>query len=132
MKNALLVLFFLIILGLAGVQDSYAVFSQQQNEGYSSSPPYPYILSQPVAVLPQGAITIGVGDEIYYYSLGSFYKMIELIQEYVLVPPPIGAVIFTIPKDYQLMLIDGVSYYQYGGVFYKRVLDGYRVIYPPV
>jgi hypothetical protein len=121
MKNILVILFFLIIWGLAGVKDSY-----------SSLPPYPFVLSAPVAILPQGAITIGVGDETYYYSHGSFYKMVELIQEYVLVPPPIGAVIFTIPQGYQLMLIDGESYYQYGGVFYKRVLDGYRVIYPPV
>jgi hypothetical protein len=132
MKNLWVFLFFLIIWGLAGAKDGYAVISQQQYEGYSSYPPYPYVLSQPIAVLPERAITISVGDETYYYSHGSFYKMVERIQKYILVPAPIGAVVFKIPKGYQLMVIDGVSYYQYGGVFYKRVLDGYRVIYPPV
>jgi hypothetical protein len=94
--------------------------------------PYPYVLSQLIAVLPQGFVTINVADETFYYSNGIFYQKILREQKYVVVPPPIGAVVFDIPPGYQLMFIDGISYYNYGGVYYKRVLEGYKVIYPPV
>jgi len=96
------------------------------------SPPYPYVLSQPIGLLPSGFVTINVGEETYYYCSGIFYQRIIREQKYVIVPPPIGAVIFSIPQGYELTFIDGVSYYEYQGVYYKRVLEGYKVIYPPV
>jgi hypothetical protein len=129
MKNITVILFFILISSCAGGREAYALFPQGPRE---ASPPYPYVLSQPVEVLPHGFITIGVGEETYYYSNGVFYQMVMREQKYVAVPPPIGAVVFTIPQGYLLMLIDGVSYYQYEGVYYKRVLEGYKVIYPPV
>ena len=107
-----------------------ASFMQGPNEGYL--PPYPYVLSQPIDNLPMGFITIRVGQETYYYDGGIFYQKVIREQAYVVVPPPIGAVIFDIPQGYALMLIHGISFYEYAGIYYRRVLEGYRVIYPPV
>jgi hypothetical protein len=95
-------------------------------------PPYPYVLSRSLDNLPHGFITIRAGDETYYYSNGFFYQMQMRIQKYIMVPPPIGAVVFNIPPGYQLMLVNGMTLYEYQGVFYKRVLDGFKVIFPPV
>lgn len=94
--------------------------------------PYPYVLSQPINILPQGFVTINVGDDTFYYCNGVFYQRIMRDQKYVIVPPPIGAVVFNIPQGYELMFMDGLTYYEYQGVYYKRTLAGYKVIYPPV
>lgn len=130
MRNISVTLIFIMILGCLKAGSAHAQFSQGPNQMYS--PPYPYVQSTPINNLPYGAITIGVGQETYYYCKGVFYQKVIREQTYVIVPPPIGAVVFTIPQGYQLMLIDGASYYVFEGVFYKHVLDGYKVIYPPV
>jgi len=109
-----------------------AFYGQQSIE--LSSPvysPYPPVLSPAIDILPQGFVTINVGDETYYYYQGIFYQMIMRDQKYVVVPPPVGAVVFNIPKNYQYMFIDGASYYVYQGVYYKRTLEGYKIILPP-
>lgn len=129
MMNRPLLLILIFIWVAASATSAQALLLQGPNELYS---PYPYVLSRPIDILPQGSITINVGDETYYYCKGIFYQKIVLEQKYVIVPPPIGAVVFTIPQGYQLMLINGTTYYEYEGVYYKRDLEGYKVIYPPV
>lgn len=129
MKNGIVFLIAGFICFMAATMDAHAMLLQGP-DNFSS--PYPSVLGQPINVLPPGFVTINVGDEIYYYCSGVFYQMIMRDQQYVVVPPPIGAVVFNIPQGYQLMLINGTSYYEYQGVYYKRVLEGYKVINPPV
>jgi len=119
---------------VTGVATQAHAFDLQESIEFPSPnrSPYPYVLSAPIDILPQGFVTTTVGDDTYYYCNGIFYQKIMRDQKYVIVPPPIGAVVFTIPQGYQLMLMGGVSYYEYQGVYYKRVLAGYKVIYPPV
>jgi len=129
MKNILVLTVLAFIWGAAVTPQAHAQLLQGPNNFYS---PYPPVLSHPIDILPQGFITIRVGDETYYYSNGFFYQKVIRDQQYVVVPPPIGGVVFSIPQGYQLMLINDMSYYVYQGVYYKRVLEGYKVIYPPV
>jgi hypothetical protein len=133
MKKLWVLLFFIVIWGWAGAQASYAAFLHGPNEENVSYTPYPNVLGPLIDNLPQGfiTITIGLGQETYYYSNGVFYQKTVREQKYVMVPPPIGAVVFSIPQGYQFMLIDGASIYENEGVYYRRVLDGYRVIFPP-
>jgi hypothetical protein len=121
MKNKPILLVFIFIWLIGETTQAHAFYSS-----------YPDVLSQPLDILPQRSITINVEDETFYYCNGIFYQRIMRDQKYVVVPPPIGAVVFNIPLGYQLMLVDGVSYYVFDGVYYKRVLEGYKVIYPPV
>jgi hypothetical protein len=114
---------------LAGILTALTSAARAQPAYYPAE--YPYVLSQPIAVLPSGFLTIVAGDAIYYYNKGIFFQKDIIDQQYVVVPPPIGAVIYRIPQGYQLMIIRGIPYYEYGGVFYKRVLEGYQVINPP-
>jgi hypothetical protein len=92
---------------------------------------YPYVFSQPLVSLPAGASTLIVGNETFYFLKGSFYQFNMREQVYVAVPPPIGVVIYNLPPGYQMMISNGVAYYLYNGVYYKRLLNGYRVIEPP-
>jgi hypothetical protein len=134
----LLFIFSICPSALAFVQMAQAKnpLAQQTYHIYSSSYPsyygYPSVLSQPIDVLPAGTITLFVGTEIYYYFNGIFFQKNVLEQQYFIVPPPIGAVVFNIPQGYQMVVLNGISFYESAGVFYKRVLEGYKVVRPPV
>ena len=126
MKKILVFLFFVLVWIVVGVEASHA----SSNDSYYLSP-YPNLFSQLIANLPQGSITITVGQETYYYGNGIFFQKVIREQKYIIVPPPIGAVVFSIPQDYQIMLMNGMSFYENHGIYYKRVIEGFKVIYPP-
>jgi hypothetical protein len=71
-----------------------------------------------------------VGDETFYYSNGIFYQKIVLDNKYTAVPPPIGAVVVSIPAGYEYMMAGDDQYYVYSNVYYKRVLEGFKVVAP--
>lgn len=120
-KIFFLAIFALIVLG-TGLSNAFE---------YAYSNPYPAVLSPAIDILPHGFVTINLDDETFYYCNGIFYQKIMHDQKYLVVPPPIGAMVFDIPAGYQYMLIDGTAYYVYQGVYYVRVLDGYKVVLPP-
>lgn len=122
-RNLTLTTAFLLLTGLP----SFAFYAGPP--GYTA---YPAVFSTPLNVLPPGFTTIVAGPETFYYNDGIFYQKIMLDQQYVVVPPPIGAVVYKIPQGYQTMLMRGALFYMYGGVFYRRVLEGYKVVAPPV
>jgi hypothetical protein len=99
---------------------------------YPAYPPVQAIMSPSLDSLPSGFVTLTVGDEMFYYANGTFYQKIVRDDKYVVTPPPIGAVVFDIPPRYQYFWVDGEAYYVVRGVYYKRVLEGYRVIEPPL
>ena len=120
MKNISVIWIIFFIWVMVGAKSADAFYS-----------PYPDVLSQPIDILPQGFTTISMGDDTYYYCRGVFYQKTVMEQKYVIVPPPVGAIVSDIPVGYELMLINGMIYYEYQGVYYKRVLEGYGVIFPP-
>lgn len=113
--------------GPSQVYSPYQMFNYYQ-ERYA----YPYVLSEPIDVLPPGFITIIVGGVTYYYCSGVFYQKDAREGKYLVVPPPIGAVVYTIPRGYQMMVVDRMVLYVYDGVYYRRTLEGYQVVGPPV
>jgi hypothetical protein len=112
----------LVILGMMAGGEAQAHFM-----------PFPSlaVLGQAVDALPSGFLTVVTRNDVYYYAKGIFYQKIVLLNKYVVVPPPVGETISEIPQAYQLMMVDGATYYEYAGVYYVRVLDGYRIIEPP-
>ncbi len=119
-------LFILSFAAIAYAESGYRVFYNPPNYEYSS------VLSQPIDVLPQGYITVFVNGNTYFYCDGMFYQRDVREQKYVVVPPPIGAVIYDMPTGYQLMIFQGKTFYEYNGVYYQRTLTGFRVIEPPI
>jgi hypothetical protein len=69
----------------------------------------------------------------YYYYGGSYY--IERNGAYETVAPPVGALVESLPKGYEKVVIDGQTYYTKGKVQYKAIMkDGdiwYKVIKSP-
>ena len=88
---------------------------------------YPY--GQISLGVPMGSISIGFGGGKYYYGSGLFYRTYQ--HQYVVVPPPAGVVVYSIPAQYNQVVIDGMIYYTYNGVYYTRVPQGYQVVQPP-
>ncbi|RLB88777.1 MAG: hypothetical protein DRH10_07045 [Deltaproteobacteria bacterium] len=83
-----------------------------------------------ISSLPN-ATTLEVGDKTYYVSDNTFYEQIKREGKdlYVVVDPPLGAEVKSIPKDAVEIKVDGAAYYQYDIVFYRKISDPKRTTY---
>jgi hypothetical protein len=120
--------------GSAMFADHYPdLYNTYQSSYYYNKPhTYPLVISQPLAVLPPGSTTVIVGPQTFFYHEGIFFQKSMRDQKYVVVPPPIGAVVHAIPEGFQMIMQQGLALYEYNGVYYRRVLEGFKVIPPPV
>ncbi|MBF0532651.1 MAG: hypothetical protein HQL23_06070 [Candidatus Omnitrophica bacterium] len=75
-------------------------------------------------------VPVFVGGTRYYYYDGLYYAPSQ--NAYVVVSPPIGAVVPAIPPDYTRITINGVTYYTDNGVYYVFTPYGYQVVTPPL
>jgi len=58
----------------------------------------------------------------YFYCCNVFYIYIEDENEYIVVRPPIGALVETIPEYSEQLIVDGETYYIADGIQYKAVI----------
>lgn len=79
--------------------------------------------------LPRGYARVHNGPMDYYYWEGMFYRLIS--GRYVVVSPPVGVVVTTIPQGCQPVIVDGVAYYNINGVTYMATPGGYQVVPQP-
>ncbi len=70
-----------------------------------------------------------LGGTKYYYSKGVYYR--KNLYGYIVVNPPCGAVVSTIPQYYEPIVMGGVTYYTSDGIYYRREPYGYVVIEEP-
>ncbi|NTV28676.1 MAG: hypothetical protein HGA80_01180 [Candidatus Omnitrophica bacterium] len=108
---------------------AHAWFGHDRHSGpsYRHHDRYPY---GSISIgLPHGFLEFGFGGRRYFYNAGLFY--LQDRTQYVVVPPPTGAVIYQIPSGWHTVVIDGVTYYVYNGVYYTRIPQGYQVVQPP-
>jgi hypothetical protein len=97
--------------------------------GYYGSLTSSTYVGSTVASLPEKHEVMEIGEITYYYADGVYYTSFDEI--YVVVPPPNGAIMKTVPSDISAVTVNGTKYYNYGGVFYLKVDRGYQVIAPP-
>lgn len=79
--------------------------------------------------LPAGYISLLVGGLTHLYCEGLFYR--HTPSGYVVVQPPIGALVPALPPGYTLMLVNNRPYYVYGYTYYDVTPAGYMVVNPP-
>ena len=94
---------------------------------YHDEPRFGFYLS----FLPHGCFNFSIGGLRYYYSDGFYYNR-RVVGDYVLVNPPVGAMIRTIPQDYYPVVINGATYYTNNGIYYLYTPQGYQVVSQPV
>ncbi len=78
-----------------------------------------------VRTIPRNYVTIRYGRVPYYYGDGVFYRHVGI--SYIVSAPPIGFVVTSLP-DYQVVAINGDTYFVYNGVYYRQVPTGYEVV----
>lgn len=81
------------------------------------------------AVLPKEAVSIRVGRDTFYVYHGSFYRQVRA--GYVLVPPPRGATIRSLPRGAEKFTLGKAVYYRQGGIYYKAGGGRYQVCDAP-
>ena len=81
-----------------------------------------------VASIPEYRV-VSVNGVSYYYYYGTFYSYMAPSREYVVVAPPVGAIVESIPEGYEKIDINGNTYYTVGGVQYKAVIFNGEIWY---
>tara|TARA_R110002049_G_scaffold2917_6_gene23653 strand:- start:126 stop:389 length:264 start_codon:yes stop_codon:yes gene_type:complete len=61
----------------------------------------------------------------YYNVNGIFYTQTN--NEYGVVDPEIGTVVYELPEDYEKVTLDGQTYYEYANILYEKIqIEGTR------
>lgn len=76
--------------------------------------------------LPAGHRLVRVGNTNYHYRNGIFY--LAKGRHWVVVRPPIGAIVTTLTTAAILVTISGIPYYLCEGIYYRKVPAGYEVV----
>ncbi len=71
-------------------------------------------------------VKISVGGRPYHYRDGHYFNWTR--RGFQRVAAPIGAVVAYIPQEHKTVVIDGVVYHNYDGVYYKGGAAGYTVV----
>ncbi len=120
---------------------SYAYSKSHQkesnhNRSYHNQPHHSYRYhdhprwGMSISWLPDSFINVRLGGSRYYYYDGLYYNRFG--REYVIVAPPVGAVVHSIPTDFRPVVINGVTYYEDRGTYYVYTRAGYQVVSQPV
>lgn len=76
--------------------------------------------------LPQGHHTVHVGQRNYFYQGGIFYRKDP--KGFIVVRPPLGAVIVGLPVGFTTVVIAGITYFLFADAYYRPVSAGYMVV----
>jgi Family of unknown function (DUF6515) len=71
------------------------------------------------------------GRDHYRYHDGRFYRPGFLGFEVAVAVPPIGAIVTAVPDGYTTVIVGGLPYYYYGGVYFRPYQYGYIVVQAP-
>jgi hypothetical protein len=83
-----------------------------------------------VSFLPDHCYNVWYGGVRYYYCDGYYYRHDRA--DYIVVEPPVGTVLTSVPITYQPVAVNGTTYYTNNGVYYIYTSSGYQVVPPPV
>ena len=79
--------------------------------------------------LPPGYVALTVSGLSYLYCEGLFYRHTPV--GYVIVEPPLGAVVPVLPPGYTTVVVQRTPYYYYEDTYYATAPNGYVVAAPP-
>ena len=92
--------------------------------------PYWHPFGYFAGALAADAFLFSIANQQYYYDNGVYYEPSG--SGYVVVPPPIGAVVSYLPAGYITVQVGDDIYYYYGGAFYISQGGSFRVVPAPV
>lgn len=80
--------------------------------------------------LPQGAISIQLGNFNFEYCNGVYYKHTK--HGYVVTSAPRGAIIHTLPQGHTKVMVNNYVYYRANEIYYRQAPNGYIVVEAPI
>ena len=103
-------------------------FEEERHDLYPWSHYHPGYV---IGTLPYGYVPLNVGGTPYYYYGGSYYETGP--SGYVVVQPPVGAVVPDLPPGAETVAAGPSVFYYAGGAFYApNIQGGFVVIAPPL
>lgn len=79
--------------------------------------------------LAADAIWFNFNGQRYWYDDGCYY--LPGNGGYSVVPPPVGAVVPSLPDGYETTMVGNDTYYYFGGAFYMQTDQGFEVVAAP-
>ena len=78
-----------------------------------------------IRTLPIGFRTVVFSNRNYFVADGVYYNQID--NEYEVVEPEVGMIVYELPDNYEKVQIDGLQLYESNNVLYEKVqVDGTR------
>jgi len=86
-----------------------------------------YVVSTPpigirLAVLPPNPVRLRIGGHPYFYYYGTYYSPLQA-GGYEVVSAPVGAVVDALPDGYDVVQLDGRTYYRLDETYYKTIVE---------
>lgn len=76
-----------------------------------------------VPVLPSHAVRRYYNGLCYYFWDNLFYRLIN--GAYYVCDPPVGAIVYELPANYDIITMNGIRYYRVYNTLYNLVVDAY-------
>jgi len=83
-----------------------------------------------VRTLPTSTVVLNYGGLRYHYYGGLYYRFLN--GAYVVVSPPVGIPIASLPQGYSQVVVGTDIYYYYLGNFYVEEDAKYQIVEPPL
>ena len=99
--------------------------------GFGHGEPVRIIRGQHVHVLPQAYVSVAFGNVNYFYDGDGAYYQQQGDGDYLVVQPPVGAIVPYLPSGIATIVAGPTTYYYLDGVFYVQQGDSYAVVNPP-
>jgi len=79
--------------------------------------------------LPGAHETIRMGKDLYRFSHGLFY--LPGPGGFAKVKPPRGLIVGQLPIGFETLVVAGITYFVFAGIYYQQASGGYVVVDPP-
>jgi hypothetical protein len=100
-------------------------YSYDQEKNQYSTPNVLHADAKSVSI--RRSLAVEIDGQIFYYNDGFFYK--ESGKHFIVVPPVINSIVQKIPQG--SVNIGPGSHYEYNGVYFRKVPQGYQVVALP-
>ncbi len=87
-----------------------------------------HVVKHVIHHIPSRHAVVLHGRDRYHYHSGRFYRPWE--GGFILVRPPLGLIVLSIPLGSRMIFSAGIPYHVFGDVYYRRVPTGYEVVEP--
>jgi hypothetical protein len=99
--------------------------------GYGRGVPVHFFRGQRIPMLPPAYVSITFNSQPYFYGDDGAYYQAQSDGQYLVVQPPVGAVVPSLPPGAAEIAVGPTTYFYLDGVFYVAQDSSFAVVNPP-